>query len=94
MKTTIDAAGRIVVPKKIREAVQIEPGSELEVRVQNGIICLEPLSGPVKFKKRGHLVVATRAPRDEVLTAEVVEATREAIRGERDRSAVGRTSRP
>jgi AbrB family looped-hinge helix DNA binding protein len=94
MRTTIDRAGRVVVPKKIREAVQLEAGSELDVRVENGIIQLEPVAAPVKFKKRGHLVVATRAEGTGTLTQETVDATRESIRSERLRSGRGKTGRP
>ena len=94
MKTTIDGAGRVVVPKKIREAVQLEAGSEIDVRVENGIIQMEPVAAPVKFKKRGHLVVATRPEQTGTLTQETVDATQESIRGERLRSGLGKTGKP
>ena len=94
MKTTIDGAGRVIVPKVIREAVQLEAGSEIDVRVENGIIQLEPIANPVKFKKRGHLLIATRPERTGELTREMVETTRESIRGERTRSGLGKTRKP
>jgi len=90
MRTTIDAAGRVVVPKKIRDAVQLEAGSELEVRVENGVIQMEPVAAPVKFKKRGRFLVATRPGQAATLTQQVLEATRERIRGERIQSATGK----
>ena len=93
MRTTIDRAGRVVVPKRIREAVQLEAGSEIDVRVENGIIQMEPVAAPVKFKKRGHLVVATRPEQTGTLTQEMVEATRESIRGERARTGLGKAGR-
>jgi AbrB family looped-hinge helix DNA binding protein len=94
MKTTIDGAGRVIVPKKIREAAQLEAGSEIDVRIENGVIQLEPIAAPVKFKKRGHLLVATRPERTGTLTQEMVEATRESVQGERVRSGLGKTRRP
>ncbi len=94
MKTTIDGAGRVIVPKKIREAAQLQAGSELEVRIENGVIQLEPIARPVKFKVKGHLLVATRPEGSGTLTGEMVEATRESIRGERVRSVLGKTRRP
>ena len=94
MRTTIDGAGRVIVPKKIRDAVQLEAGSEIEVRVENGVIQLEPIAAPVKFKKHGHLLVATRPERTGTLTQEMVEATRESIRSERVRAGLGKTRKP
>jgi len=31
MRTTIDKAGRIVVPKRLRDALGMDPGAELEI---------------------------------------------------------------
>ena len=36
MRTTIDAAGRIVVPKPLREELGFGPGTELDVRAVDG----------------------------------------------------------
>jgi AbrB family looped-hinge helix DNA binding protein len=94
MRTTIDGAGRLVVPKKIREAVQLTAGSELEVRLENGMIQLEPVTPQVKLKKRGQLLVATRPGQAETLTQEMVDTTRDSIRRERARSTMGETGRP
>lgn len=94
MQTTIDGAGRVIVPKKIREALQLEAGSEIDVRVENGVIQMEPIAAPVKLKKRGRLLVATRPGRTEALTQAMVEATRESIQGERAGSGPGKTRGP
>jgi AbrB family looped-hinge helix DNA binding protein len=45
MKTTIDRAGRVVIPKAIRERAGLEPGMELEVSVDSGRVELTPV-GP------------------------------------------------
>src|SRR5579884_2496742 len=50
MKTTIDQAGRIVVPKAIRKAVGLSPGTPLEIRVVGSHIELEPAPLPVQLK--------------------------------------------
>lgn len=36
MRTTIDAAGRLVVPKPLRDQLGFAPGTELEVRAVDG----------------------------------------------------------
>lgn len=36
MRTTIDAAGRLVVPKGLREELGFTPGAELELEAVNG----------------------------------------------------------
>jgi AbrB family looped-hinge helix DNA binding protein len=45
MKATIDKAGRVVIPKAIRERAGFRPGMELEIEVSNGRVALEP-AGP------------------------------------------------
>ena len=80
MKTTIDRAGRLVVPKKIREAAGISAGSELMIRVADGRIEIEPAPLEVRLVKRGRLTVAV--PRKHVprLTEETVRRTLDQLR--------------
>ena len=58
MKTTIDRAGRLVVPKAVREAAGLQPGVELNIDYQNGAIFIEPVS-KVKLVRKGSLLVGT-----------------------------------
>lgn len=37
MKATIDAAGRIVVPKSLRQALSLKPGQVLEIYERYGV---------------------------------------------------------
>jgi AbrB family looped-hinge helix DNA binding protein len=80
MKTTIDRAGRLVVPKKIREAAGILPGSELTIRVVDGRIEIEPAPLEVRLVKRGSLTVAVPRKRVTPLTPEAVERTLDQLR--------------
>jgi AbrB family looped-hinge helix DNA binding protein len=80
MKTTIDRAGRLVVPKKIREAAGILPGSELTIRVADGRIEIEPAPLEVQLVKRGPLTVALPRKRVSPLTPDVVEETLDRLR--------------
>ena len=59
MKSTIDAAGRVVIPKAIRAAVRLEPGTRLRFRVTSaGILEIEPEPLEVTIQKEGQLTVA------------------------------------
>jgi AbrB family looped-hinge helix DNA binding protein len=57
MKTTIDAAGRIVIPKEMRKRAGLLPGAEVEVRCQDGIIEIQ-LSSSVRLVQKGPFLVA------------------------------------
>src|SRR5207249_11108677 len=83
MKTTIDAAGRLVIPKEIRREAGLKPGVLLEVRCHEGRIEIEPAPLPVKLVQRGRLLVAIPTTEGEQLTAETVERTREMLLDER-----------
>ncbi|HZI65096.1 MAG TPA: AbrB/MazE/SpoVT family DNA-binding domain-containing protein [Thermoanaerobaculia bacterium] len=80
MKTTIDRAGRLVVPKSIREAAGILPGSELTIRVADGRIEIEPAPLEVRLVRRGTLTVAVPRKRVAPLTPEVVGRTLDRLR--------------
>ncbi len=75
MRTTIDRAGRLVLPKPIRDAAGIAPGAELEIRFADGRIEIEPAPLEVRLVKRGSLTVAVARKRVPPLTEEVVRET-------------------
>ncbi len=80
MKTTIDRAGRLVVPKRIREEAGIRPGAALTIRVADGRIEIEPAPLEVKLVKRGSLTVAVPRKRVPPLTGETVGQTLDRLR--------------
>lgn len=83
MKTTIDAAGRLVIPKEIRRRAGIQPGTLLDVRWHDGRIEIEPSALPVRLVREGRFLVAVSETEVEQLTAETVEETRRALAEER-----------
>ncbi len=86
MKTTIDSAGRLVIPKRIREQAGLTPGAELEVRYCNGHVEVEVAPGNVRLERRGRFLVAVSDDPDAVLTNETVQKVIEDIRNEREAS--------
>jgi AbrB family looped-hinge helix DNA binding protein len=83
MKTTIDHAGRLVIPKDIRRESGIKPGMPLEIRWEKGTIAITPAPLPVKIERKGRLLVAVPTGGTPRLSADTVERTRKALRKER-----------
>jgi AbrB family looped-hinge helix DNA binding protein len=84
MKTTIDHAGRLVIPKDIRRESGIKPGMPLDVRWENGKIAITPAPLPVKLERKGRLLVAVpTGDNPPHLTTDTVERTRKRLRKER-----------
>ena len=42
MRTTIDSAGRLVVPKSLREAIGLGDGGEVEIQLNDGALLIAP----------------------------------------------------
>jgi AbrB family looped-hinge helix DNA binding protein len=80
MKAVIDRAGRIVVPKPLRQALGLRPGQPLEIRAGDGRLEIEITSTPMRLKKRGRGVVAVPETKLPTLTAVQVRETLERVR--------------
>jgi AbrB family looped-hinge helix DNA binding protein len=80
MTVTIDGAGRLVIPRDIREQAHLEPGVPLEIRFRDGRIEIEPASRRVEIVKHGRLRVAVPTDASGRLTAEAVRTTRDRVR--------------
>jgi AbrB family looped-hinge helix DNA binding protein len=83
MKTTIDRAGRLVIPKAICRESGIGPGMPLDIRCENGAITITPVPLTVRLKRKRQLLVAVRASDTRRLSASVVQRTQKALRQER-----------
>jgi AbrB family looped-hinge helix DNA binding protein len=80
MKVAIDAAGRILVPKPLRQALGLQPGQLLEIRAGEGRLEIEIAPTPMRLEKRGKGVVAVPKTELPALTAEEVRETLERTR--------------
>ena len=80
MRTTIDGAGRIVVPKALRDELGLPAGQELEVRAVDGGLQVDIPSTRMRLVERGGDLVADAEREMPDLTPEVVRETLEQTR--------------
>ena len=76
MITTMDAAGRLVIPAEIRRDAALEPGTPLEVRCRDGVVEIEPQPLDVVIERKGRLLVASPRRKPGRLSAGTVERVR------------------
>ena len=76
MRTTIDKAGRVVIPRALREQVGLAPG-EVEVTVDGVVVRVEPVAGEGLVEVEGRLVIPTSGSAvDDELVRELRDADR------------------
>jgi len=80
MRTTIDGAGRVVIPKAVREAAGLTAGTELDVEFRDGRVELEPATVPMRLVRRGSGLVVEPTVDLPPLTVEDVRDVLERIR--------------
>ena len=80
----MDSAGRIAIPRRIRDETGLQPGVELDVSSANGVIEIRPASIELRLVRRGRFVIALPKKRQIAsFTAKTVETTLGALRKER-----------
>jgi AbrB family looped-hinge helix DNA binding protein len=80
MKTTIDQAGRIVVPKALRDELGLSAGQELDIAAVDGRLEIALIPTPVRLVRRDGLLVAVADREMPPLTQELVRDTLEKVR--------------
>jgi AbrB family looped-hinge helix DNA binding protein len=80
MVTTIDKAGRVVIPAAVRERLGLLPGTPLTVTSDDGAVTLSPVvTSPQLVRRHGHLVarpVGDRRSLPKVDVAKLIEEER------------------
>jgi AbrB family looped-hinge helix DNA binding protein len=85
-KVTLDRAGRVVLPKTLRDEMHLCPGDTLDLTVKGDEVTLRPRRGATSLQKeRGVWVFRTGKP----LTADETEETLRTIRAQRHRQNAG-----
>jgi AbrB family looped-hinge helix DNA binding protein len=75
MRTTIDNAGRVVVPKSLRAALRLSGGDEVEITLEGERIELVPAPRQVKLRKGPHGLLTS----DLALSAQGPDEVRDAL---------------
>lgn len=85
-RLVIDKAGRVVIPKTLREKLHLEPGDSLEMKSAGEEITLRPVrgTGPLT-REHGVWVFYSGQPLSASATSDVLEQ----IRAERDMANLG-----
>ena len=80
MQSAIDAAGRVVIPKELRERLGLHRGRPVDIRERDGLIEIEPAATPMSLVRRAG--GSTAVPKEKLppLTDEIVRDTLERTR--------------
>lgn len=77
MRTTIDKAGRLVIPRALREAVGLSGGGSVEVHLEGASIRIDPVAGQDLHEEDGLLLIPpTGRPIDGETVRALVDADR------------------
>lgn len=77
MRTTIDKAGRLKIPRALRNRIGLTTGGEVEIEIDGGAIRIQPVVGGELREDGGLLLIpATGTPIDDALVRELIDLDR------------------
>jgi AbrB family looped-hinge helix DNA binding protein len=85
---TLDKAGRVVIPKSLRDELHLEPGDTLQLESEGERVTLRPLRSSSPLQKEQGVWVFRGSKR---LTAAATEEVFHEVRHQRDRDSYGRS---
>jgi AbrB family looped-hinge helix DNA binding protein len=91
MKATIDRAGRLVIPKPLRDRAGLKPGMEVELRYSQGTIEISPPPAKGRVVREGSFLVWESPAGTPEITQEAINQAIEDDREERMREIEGRS---
>lgn len=80
MRSAIDSAGRVVIPKALRDRAGLSGPKAVEIVERDGTIEIEAVPTPMSLRKRGRAVVAVPEAKLPPLTDEIVRTAIERSR--------------
>ena len=80
MNSTIDSAGRVVIPKALRDRLNLRGGQAIEIREREGLIEIEAAATPMVLEESDAGVVAVAEEPVLPLTDEAVRDALERVR--------------
>lgn len=92
IRTTIDRAGRIVLPRDMRKALQLDDRGDIEIALCDDHVEIRPVERNYALIERDGIVVAEPAAPysdDKPLTHADVESVQQQLREGRSRTAAG-----
>jgi AbrB family looped-hinge helix DNA binding protein len=77
MRTTMDKAGRLVIPRSLRARIGLAGGGEVELELDGAAVRIEPVSGSDLREEDGLLVIpATGGPISHDMVRGLIDADR------------------
>jgi len=76
VKASVDSAGRILVPVKLRKALDIEPGDEVNLILKDGVLEIRSLDNAVR---EAQTLVRKYVPKNKSLVDELIADRRDEV---------------
>jgi AbrB family looped-hinge helix DNA binding protein len=77
MRATIDKAGRLVIPRPLRDRIGLADGGEVEVELDGAAVLIAPVAGHDLREEGGLLVIpSTGTPISAAEVRELIDADR------------------
>jgi len=77
MRTTMDKAGRLVIPLSLRARIGLAGGGEVDLELDGAAVRIEPVAGSDLREEDGLLFIpATGAPVSHLVVRELIDADR------------------
>ena len=81
--STMDSAGRLVLPREIRDEAKLEPGIPLRIAVRDGRVEIEAAPREVRVVRKGRMRVAVPIEEGTPLRNDSVRQTTASVRESR-----------